>query len=269
MTVESSSFPVGSTYGAIAMGAFFERRLPTSESIAQLKLFTRVSLMEVDNDGDRRNYPVVKRTLAETIRNYHPDIEVGEADLALSVGRKIEKWLGEKGIVIPEAKEWFEANITWEHIMGGGDVRDIPKEWQKKYLRTEINGVNLGYPVESTVRQWEGYEREEQILIYRLVTNKWFTEAVCACLKIGNVDQLTGAVMIYQVNSDCKNKKNKDEPVISEAVNLISQRCRHSPREEIGHIGRITGLNPVLVKVIDAATWTLTRMTKRPDWEAD
>ena len=63
------------------------------------------------------------------MRYYHPEIAGIGSEFGINDWKSgLNKWLSEKKINTDPVLRWFDVNIVWEHLAGGGKTDDIPSE---------------------------------------------------------------------------------------------------------------------------------------------
>lgn len=275
-------FPKGGVFGAMGVYVLMERRLPPEKGVRRLKKFARYSLMEVDDRGDTLNYPPHSRQLAETVKNYHANINMA-SDKPCDVNELREKLRHElrtRGIDYAVNLDWFMANISWEHIMGGGAIDDLPEE-MKKYLRITTPAGEFGVPVKDSVRGWKDLNEEEKRLAYRLSTDWWYSRAIAA--NVADVQEIQGwetadfsekaltywfITNIYQLSTDTAHKKNTGEPTWNGVVKIFKERdAGWSSQKEAQVIAKIANGPKSLAALAYVVARLVSESTDKPDWE--
>lgn len=265
MLAKTTEYPRTSTLCAQISVEFLNGFPPLQPSnILRLKNFTGYFLSQVDR-RDRENYlPHPPRGFWETVGIYYTEIGTVSSPEEFEV--KFRKTLDQRQLNIPEVMDWARVNSVWEHIMAGGKKEDIPEKWCK-YLSADINGMVIKYPGDLCIREWRDIEIEQQVEIYRYVTNSYFARAVCGCLGLNYCDEVLGLLNIYQLISDCHHIKNSDEPIMSKILEEINRRCPHSEIDEVGHIAAVTGLNPLVARGAYVMGTFLSGLSIKAEWD--
>lgn len=240
--------------------------------------FTDLALCEIDRH-DADNYPQHPRTLEETFGYYHPDLALQLSELynpQLQIEKIVKCWLAEQNLDFPATNDWFLANLCWEHLTGGGDLTDIPKAWQDKYMAVEINGRRFGIPDENSLRRWERLDKEQQVISYRYATDYFFSNAMLAAMQKDPssplpkilADRFFGLCLINQLTGDHVHPKNHGELIYTKAVDIF--RSRDSDwddyREARLFIGRVTGLPFWVTLPATLISFALCRTSEKEEW---